>query len=46
MHNYLPSPSSVSPLKGENLNVTLPFKGRAAVGMGFLCNPIFLSQLA
>jgi hypothetical protein len=46
MNNYLPSPSSVSPLKGEIMNVTLPFMGRAAVGMGFLCNPIFLSQFA
>ena len=29
-----PSPLSISPLKGEQNIFTLPFKGRARVGMG------------
>ena len=30
----LPIPLSLSPLKGEKIDFTLPFKGRAGVGMG------------
>ena len=29
-----PIPLSISPLKGEKPDFTLPFKGRAGVGMG------------
>jgi hypothetical protein len=45
MTKQSPIPLSVSPLKGEIYNFTLPFKGRAGVGMGLVDDLMTLNHV-